>query len=283
MWIIAVAAFIAYVITISTTLILSQNNPTTTLVLEPPRENIRTFPAVTICNWNTGGLPPNHGNNCSFCQLQLTACYFADYTCTAEITDRIAPTIISSEGAIFYCYQFNTNASDVWKAEATGYDGAVSLVFDISLAPSFETSTRLGLQVTFHSQSTEPAVWDETNYIRAWTDGSYGIQEVRTVPLYGAEEISYEVVPSSIGLAGLDVSTVPPGQARVIVSFSYSSLDQKVIQYLYTYNISSYLGDLAGMVGLLIGLDMLKMFRGVLALTKCRQKGIKPFIRTFNA
>jgi len=286
MWFGAAGLFGWYFANVYLTLRASLAEATTSIILEPSETGTRGFPAVTVCNWNTMGPPPNNGNNCSFCEIEFVNCYQADDNCSAPVFASVVPkTIGSPEGAIFNCYTFNGDYRSILQISEAGYDGSVSLVFDLVKPYSFTEGARLGIQVTFHSQNiTEPFVWNETNYVRAFTEGSYSVVEVKTiVDEVTLPKITYEAKASAIGLAGVDLASVPSDRARVIVSFSYETLSQKVVRYVYTYTISSFLGDLAGMAGLLMGLDSLKVVRGFLALTKCRQKGLTPFARVFNS
>jgi len=69
----------------------------------------------------------------------------------------------------------------------------------------------------------------------------------------------------------------------VVISFSYNSLNENRVTEVVTYSIEGLLGEVAGMIGLMMGIDILKMLRGALEVPySIHHKTIRNIWDTFN-
>jgi len=280
LWLAAAATLLFYIITTAQALTTSLSNPVTTQQFE--YHNFKVLPAVTICNWNTIGTPPE-GNvePCDFCDVTFIHCLNASYDCDPSIY----PTKVkyNAHNQTFTCYDFNNNSTQPpFLVYGTGYGGSISLKFEVLIPGPLVSGARIGLQATFHSQQEIPDVYNEPNYCFAGADTFYTIQEVQTIFLNKSSATTYQVHPSSLQLTAYDISP-NTSIATITITFGYLSLTTQVISETITYGVAQFLGDFAGMAGLLMGLDTIKFFRGILALTKAvPRRTIKPFIQVFN-
>jgi len=278
-WFLAIGTFGYYLYVILLELLASEKTPSTNVSYA--LESKKPFPAVTVCNWNTEGnslgefLAP-----CEFCTLQYISCNRNGYeACNLEPTQIQFNT---SQAGTFYCYQFNNDPSNPTFAFSTGYGGSYSLKFEVNVPPGDVPLARIGLQATFHQNGTVPDVYDEINYALPDTDTLFAIRELENYYLNGTNTVNYEVTSSSVKLTSFDNSP-NSSIATVFVSFAYQTLNTEVVTEISTYTLTSFLGDVAGMAGLLMGLDVLKLTRGVLAISKAvTRKSIHPIVDVFN-
>lgn len=100
--------------------------------------------------------------------------------------------------------------------------------------------------------------------------------------LFPVSDLLVIVTSISVQMEVITLFKILTETVRVKVGFDFDSLDRDVLTFQYSYTRAKLLGDLAGVVGLLIGLDLIKFARGIIALTKFKAKGITPFITVWN-
>jgi len=217
------------------------------------------WPTVTICNWNQNvngaiDLAPDYTN------LTLQQCYNwaanngSGAPCDANLFTYQA---INTAFGIFNCYVFNNDSSNVLNSSTTGFAGSLSVLFTITSPPT-NYYYRIGLQVTLDYIGIPPDLYNEIRFAPPAYDAFYGIQAIETTfsnnntgPFY-----SYSTSYSSTLLP-----STPPNSSTeyVSVSFSFQTLNMEVIQYATQYTVINLLGDFSGMIGVLMGMDMIKL------------------------
>ncbi|KAG2372952.1 hypothetical protein C9374_012982 [Naegleria lovaniensis] len=270
-WVLAIVFCIWYVVNASGEFQTSQNNPTTALsiVEKVPLE----LPAVTICNWNGY-------YECDFCDLTLK-------TATRVVDGNVVEFEIPYEykeieqNGLYRCYVFNNFSDQVMTSNATGYGGVISLFFDVPSVPQ-ERDARFGLQVSFHEIGTIPNVFAETNFAVANVDNYFVLTKIVTTRLKPSIEnpnltdTRWESILSLVELTQRDDNTV-------VISFTYNTLTEHNNAEMYTSSIEGLLGEIAGILGVMMGIDILKMLRGCLQVPySFKHKSIRGIWDTFN-
>jgi len=277
-WIGAIIGFVYYLYYIILQLRTAMSQPSTNV--QYSFANTKAFPAVTICNWNTEGTPQQQGfpAPCDFCTVSFDGCVIGGNPCNETLFPEFVTYNTSTLG-IFYCYQFNNLADNIINASDTGYLGSISFNFFV-VKPPRDPLARTGLQVTFHAQGDIPDVVNEINYAAPYNDNLFALREIDTVFLSGTDAKTWDVTIGQLQLSdfGNNSLLVP-----VTVTITYQTLATQTVTEVLTYTVFSFLGDISGMVGLLMGLDVLKFTRGLLAISKSvARKSAKPVIDVFN-
>nr|CAG4712775.1 unnamed protein product [Naegleria fowleri] len=232
------------------------------------------YPAVTICNWNAM-------YDCAYCNLTLL---YATIVVNGSVIDVDLPyeyRHIEQEGQYFSCYVFNNNSDNPLSAQATGYGGTISLAFNVPPVPQ-DRDARFGLQVSFHEIGTTPNVFAETNFAVREVDNYFVLTKYSTIHLKPSEQFpdGVETVWAST------LSTVRLTDIRdnvVVISFAYNTLNENKIAEIITYTLESLAGEVAGMIGMMMGIDALKMLRGILEVPYAiHQKSARGIWDVFN-
>ena len=159
---------------------------------------------------------------------------------------------------------FNNDTQNLLAANATGYGGTISLFFRVPLAP-VERDARFGLQVSFHEPGTVPPVFAETNFAISKVDNYFVLTKYVTTRLKPTIEdpslvsVRWESKLSIVKLTEVEKDVV-------VISFAYSSLNENRITEVLTSSIEGLLGEISGMVGMMMGIDVLKLLRGGLEI-----------------
>jgi hypothetical protein len=227
---------------------------------------------VTICNWNA-----NVGN-CSFvsvihiyltckCELQLEYCASnqIDGSQRACTPDHLRYIEIGGSDGVYRCYQFNYNKSDIIQSITTGYAGSLSMLFSVNKVDPIKNANLVnGLQVSFTLPTEVPDVFNETNYAALSVDTFFTLQKVNSTFVDGNPDISrWDAESSSVSL---NAQISPSGRYYVAISVGYNILSTKVIAQQYSQDAFGVFADICGMLGLLSGVQILKILNFVWAL-----------------
>ncbi|KAG2394052.1 hypothetical protein C9374_003816 [Naegleria lovaniensis] len=274
-WLAAIAFCIWYIYFSAMNFHEAQNSPTTSLSLH---ETIPLqFPSVTVCNWNA--VDPS----CDYCNITLlqatTPNNILGIIETVELPHEYFE--LEQNGQYFKCYGFNYNQNKPLVANYTGYGGSISLFFKAPPVPD-DRDARFGLQVTFHEIGTIPNVFSETNFATSGVDNFYTLTKFVTKRLKPRAEN-----PSGIELRwDSKLSTVQLTQndpSVVVISFSYDSLNENQITEILTSSLEGLFGEIAGIVGIFMGIDVLKVLRGVLEIPYAvHAKSLRAIWENFN-
>jgi len=294
-WIGSAAVMIFYLVQIVQQYQDSKANPSSTvLILEQGR---LAMPQVVVCNWNQNGnvTDPIPTGPCDTCNLTLVSCY---YNLTIDCTDNWSPIQIQTTGGLFSCYQYNSNASDPEYSETTGYSGSIATVWAIPLLERVDppdTMNRMGIQVTFKPIGTILAgdIYGEVNFASVGFDTFFSLTYVNTIhneldsgdPMYNTS--NYATSASTVNLLSpIDIDwndDLNTTEAYVAISFAYQTLSLQQVTFDIAYNINNLFGDFSGMIGTLMGLDLIKVTAGLpLFYLAWKARSTKPLADAFN-
>jgi len=269
-WIAMGSLMIYYFYLIISQYLGSKSQPTSTVTYST---NITLlFPAVTICNWNQviNNTYEDYEN------LTMLDCFNwqNNETCVPLFTYEVIPTSFGN----FNCYVFNNDTNHVYNSSQTGFGGSFSALFLVTQPPS-NYLFRTGLQVTFDAPGTVPDVYNEIRFAPPGYDSFYGIQVVSTTyenesnPNNQGPFFSYNTLYSA--------TTLPFGVANktdalVSISFAFQTLNLQDIDYASTYKITNLFGDFSGMIGVLMGIDVIKLSASIpVMILACRKRKLK--------
>jgi len=166
----------------------------------------------------------------------------------------------------FYCFQYNNDSNNPVQTQSTGYSGSMSIVFSISTdITGFDE--RIGIQTTFSVQGSPPDLYNEIRFAPIGYDSFYALQQINTTYYNQTSTIVYQTSGSMVVLSKSYNSSNNVGY--VAVSFAYQELSVTNIVYSPQYTLVNFLGDFAGMIGTLCGLDAVKVLAGVRLVPKC--------------
>jgi len=239
---------------------------------------------VTVCNWNQGS------ETCEFCALELIHCIRMlsnSTTSDCEPFTRYANFTSSRNTDYFRCVQFNYDKDNVQMSEEVGYGSSISMLFgvphlQVNYNVTKNTATRKnsasdlalvlaeGVQITFHLNTDQPNVFEEYNFSPTGVNTFFMLTKtIETKLLRNGQStttIYWKVKPSTIQLpAQLDRLSTST-EKYVAISVAYETLSTFILTDQVTYLTPNFLGDLAGMTGTMLGMDMIKLFRALLAI-----------------
>jgi len=222
-----------------------------------------------VCNWNTDN-STSSATSCNFCTLEVVDCTFINTT--AQCINSWSPTfIITENGTVnFNCFKFNSDPNNVTWSETTSYGGSYVTVFKIRIPNQTSTPTayspRAGLQVTFAPQGTitPDIIYNEVRFLAINTDTFFAITAINTIhgdlpttdPNYNTTR--FDTTSSAVSL--LNVPIDQTDDAYLSVSFAYQTLNLEVVTYGFAYTLSNFFGDFSGMLNLLLGVCLVKVF-----------------------
>ncbi|KAL9646638.1 hypothetical protein ABK040_010750 [Willaertia magna] len=276
-WLGAIAVSIWYTIRTVNNYYSSQSNPTTSLsyIEEIPI----AFPAITICNWNSI-------IDCNYCNLTLMECTFVN-PITGAI-DLCNNNFVLEYRDVWYldqqhfrCYVFNNDTNRPVFTNSTGYGGSFSLYFKVPAVPITRDS-RFGLQVTFHEIGTIPKVFEETNFVTNRLDNFFTLTKIIEQRLKSKNnENSLTTIRWETKLSTVQLTT--NDDTLVVISIAYNTLNVNYIVEVITSTWESVMGEIAGIVGILMGIDALKALRGILEIPYAiGQRSVRPLYDIFN-
>jgi len=281
-WCAVMGIMIWFVVGIAQQYQSSNSSPSTIITFDTVAET--KLPKVTICNWNQIN-PYPYNVTCDYCDLQLISCVnveenFAD----AELMKVQIGT--DSEGT-FNCYQFNWDLDTALISSQTGYGGSFSALFVVVNPPEDQDLLRIGLQVSLNpvdpnDGDTTPPVFAEDKFAPPGFDSYFAIQTVRTLYLNetgSPSDTRYDATFSTTSLTRKNNDT----HSFISVSWAFQTLNIQQIAYDPQYTLNNFFGDFAGMIGTLMGLDVIKLAAGVhVGITAFKTRNIYPLQEHFN-
>jgi len=283
-WLAALGVVIYYTYDAVTNYMDSVSNPTTTISFIETKP--LSFPAMTICNWNTG-------NDCPWCELGFMGMMSIEAGGYIELTKEQAfYARITQDDMTFYCWVFNniTNSDSALqlKASEKGYTGSLSFIMQVPKPSSDVLGAgwkKLGIQISFHETGSTPNLPSETNYAMPGVDNSFSLAKVVTTRLTATKEnpqttsVRWDPTHSVIEMIMED----NPDYIITGVTVSYGTLEVNHIDEIQTLTLESLIGNIAGILGLMMGVDFLKMLRGLLDIPYAfRDKTLVDLYETFN-
>jgi len=265
-WVSMGALMIYYIVLIITPFVDSKSLPTSTVTYSTNATLL--FPAVTICNWNQVLGPYFDYEN-----ITLVDCFnwFLNTSCVSEFSYVVVITTFGN----FSCYVFNNDTSNIYNSSQTGFGGSFSVLFSITTPPSTYLY-RTGLQATFDAVGVVPDVYNEIRFAPPGYDSFYGIQVVATTfnnvtnssdqgPFF-----TYNTLYSATTLSNQPSNS---SELYVSVSFAFQTLNLQDISYDSTYKLTNLFGDFSGMVGVLMGIDVIKLSASIpVMILACRKR-----------
>eukprot|EP01112_Ceratiomyxa_fruticulosa_P010217 TRINITY_DN2696_c0_g1_i2.p1 TRINITY_DN2696_c0_g1~~TRINITY_DN2696_c0_g1_i2.p1 ORF type:complete len:324 (-),score=67.44 TRINITY_DN2696_c0_g1_i2:108-1079(-) len=274
-WIAVTAVMILYLTEISSQYFASKSNPNTIITftqeLSPP------LPKVTICNWNQIIEPYVP---CDFCDVELVLCQDIAHASDCAMTKMQIASVNASNG-IFNCYQFNGDKNAVIKSNSIGYSGSYSALFLVN-NPPLDDTLRIGLQVSLTTVEEDPDVFNEDKFAPPAFDTYFSIQTVHTIYQNTTDIPDNYRFDTTQSLTGLTRKN-NDNSSYISVSWSFQTLNIQTITYAASYTLQNFFGDFAGMIGTLMGLDVVKVASGfIVAYTAIKSRSIFPLQDHFN-
>eukprot|EP01112_Ceratiomyxa_fruticulosa_P009450 TRINITY_DN245_c0_g1_i1.p1 TRINITY_DN245_c0_g1~~TRINITY_DN245_c0_g1_i1.p1 ORF type:complete len:297 (-),score=62.51 TRINITY_DN245_c0_g1_i1:150-1040(-) len=274
-WAAVSAVMILFIVEISQQYIASKTNPSTIITYN--QVNNPTLPKVTVCNWNQIVAPYDP---CDFCDLDLLICSDIAHASDCQMEKMTISAVNASDG-VFNCYQFNGDNANPLKSAAIGYSGSFSALFAVN-QPPLDDTLRIGLQVSLTTTDEEPDVFNEDKFAPPSFDTYFAIQTIQTVfenTTDMPDQFRFETVQSLTQLTRPNTQNT----SYISVSWSFQTLSVQVITYSPQYTIQNFFGDFAGMIGTLMGLDVVKVASGfIVAYTAIKSRSIFPLQEHFN-
>jgi len=283
MWLGTGATLIVFLVGTTQQLINSFNNPRNAISIQ--QEAILPLPAVTVCNWNQL-VPPMMV--CPECELTLIACMNFGDNNNPDCTHLWTPRNWNTQNGLFFCYEFNNDLNNIRLSNSTGYSGSMATVWGVKPLPSTTPpQNRAAVQATFEIQNKTDAnaIYGEISFAAAGLDTFFGLTLINTVhndlsttaPNYNVTNYNKET--SSVKL----LSPKNASMAYVGVSFSFQMLSVQYITFTMGYTLNNYFGDFAGMIGVLMGMDVIKLSMGIpTAFIAFKEKSLVPLEELFN-
>jgi len=251
--------------------ISSSQQPTSTVTYSTNATLL--FPSVTICNWNQVLINESFED---FENLTMIDCF--NWQENDTCVDQFKYQIITTSFGNFNCYVFNNDTEHIYNSSQTGFGGSFSALFLISQPPG-NYLFRTGLQATFDSPGTIPDVYNEIRFAPPGYDSFYGIQVVATT-FENETEVALQG-PFYTFNTLYSTTTLPFGvtntsEVLVSVSFAFQTLNLQDIDYSSTYKITNLSGDFSGMIGVLMGIDVIKLSASIpVMILACRKRKLK--------
>jgi hypothetical protein len=166
---------------------------------------------------------------------------------------------IEEDGNLFRCYQFNNESE--FTTSLTGYQGAMQLEFKVPLTGVTDYTARYAAQVTFSGEHEQPELFTETNFAPVGYSTLYEFQNVVNRDRNKVEYRQFWAQTSSL-------ISLPLGTefGTVGVSFGYSVLNTQNVDDIVTRTPNTFVGEVAGMLGFLMGVDVHKVLFSFIAI-----------------
>ncbi|KAL9656568.1 hypothetical protein ABK040_012151 [Willaertia magna] len=159
------------------------------------------------------------------------------------------------------CYVFNNDTNHPIHANVTGYGGSFALYFQVPPA-SVERDARFGLQITFHEIGSEARVFEETNFVTNRLDNFFTLTKIVETRL--KRRIEYKDLTSTRWDTKLStVQLTVNDDSLVVISVAYSTLNIQKVTEVTTSNWENVVGEVSGIIGVLMGIDALKILRAI--------------------
>eukprot|EP00698_Gefionella_okellyi_P018941 TRINITY_DN5743_c0_g1_i1.p1 TRINITY_DN5743_c0_g1~~TRINITY_DN5743_c0_g1_i1.p1 ORF type:complete len:364 (+),score=62.40 TRINITY_DN5743_c0_g1_i1:905-1996(+) len=246
-----------YVFTVAQHYIDDQKSPSSGISYEDQAR--LNFPTVTVCQVYSSVPEPPIDLACEVYSRKVGNQYSNVTECTSG---NITLLDLASEG-IFYCVQYNANASDPIFTDRVGFwnslDFYVRLYVD---SDNFFNSASLIL--TPHNKTvTIDDLIDNNVFIAPGLSQIVSMQMLVRVSVTGVRQISWSLQVSSAPNSDFIANSFGQSSSVSYVSLSYNKLAIQTITEQYTYPMTSVLGDVAGTFGTLLGLDAMNTLFGL--------------------
>jgi len=291
-WLAALGLFCYYISQIVGQYLDNKASPSSSLSVESVDQV--DLPRVVICNWNQyNGTDLDGLNACESCRLNLSSCTVI--STGADCSNLLVRTPVLTDSGYFDCFTFNGDEKNTLQSTSTGYNGSYSTVWTIvKPTPTTPPSTRAGLQASFlwakNPLSEIPAaVFSEYRFAPYSYDTIFSVEwnliehsekgfvETADTPKY------FNYYDTKSALVNLVTNSSDP-KNYVGVSFTFAELNKNVNLYFTSYTIENLFGDFAGMIGTLMGLDVVKVAAGsVIIYLSARLRTLAPIEDHFNA
>jgi len=277
---------ITFLVQIIQQLIGSLAQPGNTISILP--QNNLPYPHVTVCNWNQL-VPP--ATACPECELHLISCtYFGAINPNQTDCGNLwTPRLWNTQAGLFYCWEFNDDANNILFSSTTGYAGSMAILFGLIPLPLADPPmSRAAVQATFDLQgaTTAQAIYNEISFAPAGFDSFFGLQLIETIHSEYTDMNRADYNTSRYETAAATVKLLYPANSTMVyagVSFSFKTLSKQDITFTYTYTLLNFWGDFAGMIGTLMGLDVIKVSMGIpTAIFSFKAKSPLPLEDLFN-
>jgi len=282
-WLGSFAIFIFYVTRIADEYIGQKAEPPSRVTYT--QKSALPLPQATICNWNQvpdGGDLPDY----PFADLSIGDCnqFFPNGSSTKCISSFYKKLYYVEGVGTFYCYEFNNGTGGIELSHATGYGSSFSLIFSVTVPP-VDDSLRLAAQATFVPSGEVPDIYNEIKFGPSGMDSFFALTDVYEQHLdengvFQEPEAHRYTAVSSMTFMGV----IPPNDTAYIgISFGFQSLSQQVIVYQPEYTLDNFFADFAGVLGVLLGLDWIKLTTSIPVFYKSiTSRKTTPMIKHFH-
>jgi len=253
------------------------------------------LPEVVVCNWNQDGSVFNSTptNDCDYCLIQLISCSNLTNNDFPDCTDLWVHSPIQTDAGLFDCYTFNGDSNNIIWTSTTGYSGAIATVWKVQLLGDTTPPTnRSGAQVSYFlagngtANISAKAIYDEIRFAPVGKDSFFTIQYIQTLhqednPPEGTclNCSSYSTSTSSVNL----LYPSNPSYGYIGISFAFQELNEEQDIFFTSFTLINFWADFANMIGVLLGLDMIKVASAVpVAVVAVRLKSLYPLEDKFN-
>lgn len=286
LWVAVTTLMVIYTIQIVEQYTGQFGNPSNTLSVETLE--VIELPQVYVCNWNQ----VEDNQPCDVCDLELTSCIFI-----YEESDCIADwkrEFFATDNGRFVCYTFNYDKENIVYSKSVAYSGSYSVVFKVNVSAPINDPTangyRGGLQVTFGNVGgiTADDIYKEIRYAAVDLDTYFGFTAVHTIREdLGPDHENYNTTRYETKSSTLALPVTSHDQNTTVgfvgISFSYETLNVQKITYQYSYSMLNLMGDFAGMLGTLMGLDTIKAMAGIpLIWVAIKMRSCRPLEEKYN-
>ncbi|EFC42116.1 predicted protein [Naegleria gruberi] len=274
-WFINTGVFAYYIYSQAVSFIKTEQSPVTSTSYS--YEDPLNYPTITICDWSRES---SFAATCPVCTFEYISCYWYNY---ADDTNN--PVACPLTFTFFKdgqsCFEANADISKLLTAKKKGYLGSINMLFRIPInyTDPLLSAYRLGASITFREPGTLlGSIFAETNYAIPGRYNLFSIKKVvyeklpkpqttsiDEIPLpttdSSTKTISYEATYSALKRVKTADMTDNDYLEQIEVAFTYEELKTTTITEIQQKDGWSLFGEVAGMAGLLLGLDILKSFR----------------------
>jgi len=289
-WLVAAAVMCKFIYDITTQYTAGKDSPSSSINIQIG--DALPSPKVVVCNWNQDGSTTNSTPTyaCEECLIELVSCL--NWNTSGDCTNLWYHTPIQTNAGLFDCYTYNANYSEAISDNTTGYSGSIASVWQVKLLNfTSPPSNRAGAQASFFLQdnsTTDPnAIYNEIRFAPANMDTFFAVRYINTLHqedvlqegIADRNTSRFETLVSSTTMLSLPNDTY----AYIGVSFAYQTLNQELDIFFTSYTLQNFWGDFAGMIGTLMGLDVIKVASAIpVTVVAFRLKSINPLEDHFN-
>lgn len=208
------------------------------------------FPKTTFCS----SIPDT--------ALSFTGCTIPGGSCTETLSSSKITVTQAGTVYTYQCFTFNGDGKSKYKSNQSGYGGSIAFEFTLDDFSKINSLKRAGLYVFFNTYDEGVSVDNDHakfNFASVGDDNFFtlsleNIKRLKTSVEYRTDNTLYKAVKSSVKLINYSDGTV-------VVSVGYGKLDITTRNEFESKTWTELMGEIAGMLGVLFGLDLLKMIR----------------------